>query len=352
MNVILSDQDTEQVVFHDGLFIYEPLPIFSSDELYNFPIGIDWISFSFQSEYSLQSIINYINEILSEFNLELFSEKSPSPIKFFDQTYHIYIKGCFTASHGHLSVRTTMSDSPTYILVLTGAALFLMGNSGSLVYRNFFDVEDYAFFNHKIHRIDLCLDDIYNEFKFFERIESDYADGYFTRGRTPSFRSIINNDLSGNTIYIGKRPSHKMIRIYNKGQQLGDPFSSWVRFEIEVRPDSSHILPFEMLLNPEDYFYGFYPKYFEYLFQQVKFLSVPRVENSKSLLASSFEIVKNYYLELLKKQYGHYLYAFRYIYQQENKTDTDLLNDLVRSFAKTVNGFPPSFQAYFNLKDK
>jgi len=42
---------------------------------------------------------------------------------------------------------------------------------------------------------------------------------------------------SGRTIYIGSRKSKAFVRCYEKGKQLGDPSSTWVRVELELRPE-------------------------------------------------------------------------------------------------------------------
>ncbi len=68
----------------------------------------------------------------------------------------------------------------------------------------------------------------------------------------------VEPDGSGRTFYVGKRKNGKLLRIYEKGKQLGDPASPWVRWELELHSRSRHI-PFEVLLAPGQYVAGAYP---------------------------------------------------------------------------------------------
>lgn len=48
-----------------------------------------------------------------------------------------------------------------------------------------------------------------------------------------------------------------MLRCYEKGKQLGDQSSSWVRFEVELR-NNDRDLPFDVLTRCDEYFVGAY----------------------------------------------------------------------------------------------
>lgn len=62
----------------------------------------------------------------------------------------------------------------------------------------------------------------------------------------------------GRTLCIGLRTSGKYLRIYEKGMQLGDPNSRWVRVEVELK-SVDRVLPFDILINPGMYLSGSYP---------------------------------------------------------------------------------------------
>jgi phage replication initiation protein len=66
------------------------------------------------------------------------------------------------------------------------------------------------------------------------------------------------HDLTdGRTIYIGTR-GNKILRCYEKGKQLDDPVSPWVRVELELR-NKNRLLPWDMLTRPGQYLAGAYP---------------------------------------------------------------------------------------------
>ncbi|EMT4054386.1 replication initiation factor domain-containing protein [Neisseria gonorrhoeae] len=62
-----------------------------------------------------------------------------------------------------------------------------------------------------------------------------------------------NEDGSGKTFYIGKRGNSKFTRVYEKGRQLGDVDSPWVRFEGDIE------IPLDVLLYSGSYLGGAYP---------------------------------------------------------------------------------------------
>ena len=68
----------------------------------------------------------------------------------------------------------------------------------------------------------------------------------------------IESDGSGRTFYVGRRKNGKVIRIYEKGKQLGDPKDPWVRWELELH-NKDRIIPWEVLLEPGKYVARAYP---------------------------------------------------------------------------------------------
>lgn len=144
-----------------------------------------------------------------------------------------------------------------WCLHLTGAAcsLLLPGAFMSLS----FDLER---FNGKITRIDLAVDDLLGEHSV-EKAMEQYAMGDFTLGgRPPKFKHICSSD--GDTFYVGRRGSGKYYRCYQKGRQLGNESSPWVRHEVEFHAQN-RLLPLDMLLNSMEYFKGAYPDVFDWI---------------------------------------------------------------------------------------
>lgn len=89
-----------------------------------------------------------------------------------------------------------------------------------------------------------------------------YIDGGFKQGgRNPNpkqYGNWITPDDLGRTFEVGSRRNGKLIRIYEKGKQLGYPFSNWVRWEVELHAKDRSI-PWDVLLYPGDYVAGAYP---------------------------------------------------------------------------------------------
>jgi len=90
-----------------------------------------------------------------------------------------------------------------------------------------------------------------------------YQSGTFNAGgNKPSCNqngNWIEPDGKGRTFYVGKRKNGKMLRIYEKGMQLGGLWHPWVRWEVELH-NTDRIIPWEVLTESGRYFVGSYPK--------------------------------------------------------------------------------------------
>lgn len=114
----------------------------------------------------------------------------------------------------------------------------------------------------RITRWDGAMDD-FDGLHSVDWAVTQYLSGGFTNGgNKPSCRQLgnwIEPDGSGRTFYIGKVQNGKMLRVYEKGMQLGFPFHPWVRWEIELHNVDREI-PWDVLLQPGKYLAGSYPK--------------------------------------------------------------------------------------------
>lgn len=83
-----------------------------------------------------------------------------------------------------------------------------------------------------------------------------YKSGQFNAGgNKPScnqFGNWIEPDGSGRTFNVGKRENGKTLRIYEKGKQLGNSVSPWVRWELELH-NRDRIIPWDVILEPGKY---------------------------------------------------------------------------------------------------
>ncbi len=111
----------------------------------------------------------------------------------------------------------------------------------------------------KLTRVDIAVDAMDGEFTVEDAVDWYQSGDFNAGGRTP--RHALQGDwLSpayGRTIEVGRRENGKMLRCYEKGRQLGDPFSSWTRFEVEIRNNDRDI-PTDILTAPDTYFTGAY----------------------------------------------------------------------------------------------
>lgn len=111
-----------------------------------------------------------------------------------------------------------------------------------------------------ITRIDLAHDDLNGEAVTINKGLVWLEEGLFNLNGRPA-EPHLRDDLGsgeGKTLYVGKRANGKMLRIYEKGRQLGDRQSPWVRVEAEFR-NKSRVIPWDALTRPGNYLAGAYP---------------------------------------------------------------------------------------------
>lgn len=92
---------------------------------------------------------------------------------------------------------------------------------------------------HRVTRADSAID--FEGSGVWERLEEFLVEFAQQRGLR---LSTVGDWLSetapnGRTLYIGSRQSTAYLRLYEKGKQLGESDSTWVRVELEVKPDGA-----------------------------------------------------------------------------------------------------------------
>lgn len=138
----------------------------------------------------------------------------------------------------------------------------------------------------KITRIDLAHDDFSGKRSIAVARKYAKKGGFSTGGRPCSYMYIESGTLSnkyikdnfkevtdskstakksygfmpskGRSLYIGSRESGKLLRVYEKGKQMGDPKDKWVRWELELH-SSQRVIPLEAMIKPSEYLAGAYP---------------------------------------------------------------------------------------------
>lgn len=121
-------------------------------------------------------------------------------------------------------------------------------------------LETYAI-NGRITRIDLAHDD-YNGMVTVDDYSRLYDEnGFNCGGRNPDCENRGNwktPNGKGRSFYVGNRENGKFFRAYEKGMQLGDKTSSWVRAEVEFKSVDRDI-PTEVLTHAGEYLAAAYP---------------------------------------------------------------------------------------------
>lgn len=116
----------------------------------------------------------------------------------------------------------------------------------------------------RISRVDLAHDDYTGTTYSVDRADQEHTDGLFhIHGRNPDCEhrgNWKNPNGKGRTLNIGNRSNGKFCRVYEKGRQLGDKSSNWVRIEVEFK-GKDRIIPFDVLLRPGEYLAAAYPAF-------------------------------------------------------------------------------------------
>lgn len=171
---------------------------------------------------------------------------------------------------GHFFYKTSYVLGDKYGLVCYGGqrntVLVSLSGEGCAAAREGWERRLYDFLNSaqsaRITRIDLSHDDYEGERFTPDSLVQAFDEGGFNcGGRNPDIEmrgNWKNINGKGRTVYIGNRTNGKFFRGYEKGKQLGDPNSPWMRLEVEFK-SIDRVIPFEVLLRPHEYFAAAYP---------------------------------------------------------------------------------------------
>jgi DNA relaxase NicK len=159
-------------------------------------------------------------------------------------------------------------------------------------------------FTCKITRVDIAYDDLDGDQGGVAAAVGWYKQGLFTNGGRPPSLCQHGNwiDGHGRTLEIGKRENGKLLRIYEKGHQLGDRKSRWVRYELELR-SVDRVIPAAALLCLDELLCGSYPAM--NFVRCVKPLSVPTIVKAK--LTMTLDHLKHH----ASRAYGRLLNAMQ-----------------------------------------
>lgn len=187
-------------------------------------------------------------------------------------------------------------------------------------------------FNGKITRCDIALDDLYGFHSVNDTLTDYVAEKFCNAGRMPTARYIANSHNKGNTLYVGVRANGKMFRCYEKGKQLGDVNSPWVRHELELR-GKDRTIPFEIFEKPAEFLKGAYPNAFSWMPASFIF-KIPTHEKRRITFSKLYQHVKN--------QSGKFINYLIYVCNMDS-------SDIVESLRNQFGHYPSNLESIDNV---
>lgn len=299
-NIALEDSFL-MIKHKKGIIVKVPQPDSSIDIRLSL---VDWVSFTF----SVSKFINYSYceaRFISDFSSELknifgfgVTEKRKAGLNFYSSSFELGVN-----NWGQLCVG---GQNGTCLVTIKGQGLLhaQKGWESKLILL----LEQ---LQANITRVDLACDLFYSKYTLDDFLQS-YNDGLFkVLARSPSVELrgdwVNKDDQKGRTLYIGKKQSGKLLRIYEKGKQLGGTFSTlysdWVRVELELS-NKGRTIPYSVLSLAGQYLAGAYPALsFLYEIQS-------KVKTNKKI--SHLDLDRS--LKIVRHQFGAYIFAFNELY--------------------------------------
>jgi len=172
-------------------------------------------------------------------------------------------------------------------------------------------------FGAKLTRVDLAVDFLAGEYTVDDAVSMHQRGEFTSAGRPPS--TSVDGDwldgVHGRTLYVGRSVNGKMLRVYEKGKQLGDLSSPWVRYEVQLG-NRDRVIPLEVLTERDKYFAGCYPALERMLDFAGETIPTTRTETQVSL---------SFLLHHLRRCYGKLLHSVR---EAAGVQDTDLIEEV------------------------
>lgn len=112
----------------------------------------------------------------------------------------------------------------------------------------------------KLTRVDCAHDDLDGRYSMGFWVRA-YKYNKFSNGAARS-TSIYYDDMGSNkgkTLTVGKKTNGKEACIYEKGKQLGDNSSPWVRVEGRLTSADGRVIPLDILTSPSAFLCAMYP---------------------------------------------------------------------------------------------
>lgn len=147
----------------------------------------------------------------------------------------------------------------------------------------------------RLTRVDLAVDFLDGQYTVDDAVQM-HRDGAFNcGGRNPS-TSVAGDWLEnkgGRTLYVGKTTNGKLLRVYEKGKQLGNAESDWVRFEVQLGNRDREI-PLDVLLRPDAFLAGCYPALASMLEASAERIATDQEQGAVTLDHLMFHLKRSY----------------------------------------------------------
>lgn len=286
---------------------------------------IDWLTVSFKED-SIFLLDRYPyfdrDEIVKAYSLHFFEifgfgidEKMRTKGKYFYEEF--YRLGSENAVYGHFHIGGKQKDTVLLDLTATGCQAALPDWEKRL-----YD------FLHKVRRPNITridtTKDFFNGEYMPEQAYQDYKNGLFKVGNNnpkceKKGTAWENEDFTGKTLTLGTGNSSKMLNVYEKGRQLKQKDSLWVRFEVRHRDLNDNHLPLDMLIDAGAYLFGSYPLLNEEFFKG----EVKRTESTVKKLETTLDSRRHY----ARQQVGKLVLFMRDVGWSAEDIVADLIQD-------------------------
>lgn len=299
------------------------------DEMIRRPAGrnscfIDWISITMQSDTFDNA--KTTSQVLGHFRQSAIIENAADVLK---DIFGFGIEGENKTGRNFYERSFTLEHNAGFICIggQNDTVMISINGTGCTYGKDGWEEHLHAWLNlfareFKITRVDLAHDDLYGEYTDIDWFNNQHTIGGFTRGgRPPSVEwrgDWKKPNGKGRTLYIGSRHSAQLCRIYEKGKQLGDPNSKWLRTEVQYS-SRGMLIGSDVLIAPNEFFSVTYPCFsiFEFEGETKKFERIDKQDLMTWQQA----------IDLVKTQYGRYLYFFRDVFDDDTAL-LDVLTDI------------------------
>lgn len=284
-----------------------PRPVTRGERKPQQMVNVDWLNCTFpEPSLSVEGFVSLLGRMLGR----PVSGISDRGMLGFDSSIKLF------ARHGSLT-------SPIGCLAFGGESqrgrwLFQLTGTGCQFVRDWAGLRDLLeSLDAKLTRVDLALDFLEGEHSVDEAVTLYESGGFSLTNKRPSSR--LDGDwlggTEGRTLYIGKAKNGKMLRVYEKGRQLGDPDSDWTRFEVQLG-NRDRVIPFDVLTDRDAFFAGCYPALASFVEQAAE--SIPT-------LSKGGETTIAHLLHHLKRCYGK---VFGMLLETTEATNADLVEEV------------------------